>query len=70
MLRVASLLTCWALISVFAIGFAAAAQKTPAAVGTRAPTFKAHDQFGHEQTIESLAGPNGVVLLFFRSADW
>ena len=70
MLRVASLLTCWALMAVFVTGVAAAAQKTPAAVGTKAPNFAARDQFGHEQTIESLAGPNGLVLLFFRSADW
>jgi hypothetical protein len=70
MREVASLLTCWALMAVFALGTAVAAEKKPAAVGTKAPDFRARDQFGHEQTIESLAGPNGLVLLFFRSADW
>jgi len=25
---------------------------------------------GHPQTLDSLKGPNGTVLLFFRSADW
>jgi hypothetical protein len=35
-----------------------------------APSFRARDQFGEEQTLSSLMGPNGVVLLFFRSADW
>jgi hypothetical protein len=39
-------------------------------VGAKAPVFTAHDQFGHEQTNETLRGTNGTVLLFFRSADW
>lgn len=38
--------------------------------GDRAPTFRTLDQFGHEETIQSLMGKNGLVLLFFRSADW
>jgi hypothetical protein len=40
------------------------------AAGQKAPTFAARDQFGVEQSLESLKGPNGTVLLFFRSADW
>jgi hypothetical protein len=40
------------------------------AVGQKAPNFSARDEFGHVQTIETLKGPNGTVLLFFRSADW
>jgi hypothetical protein len=40
------------------------------AVGQKAPTFSARDQFGRVQTLDSLRGPNGTVLLFFRSADW
>jgi hypothetical protein len=39
-------------------------------VGQKAPTFAAHDQFGHEQSNDTLKGSNGTVLLFFRSADW
>jgi hypothetical protein len=39
-------------------------------VGQRAPAFSLPDQFGHEQTLDSLKGPHGTVLLFFRSADW
>ena len=35
-----------------------------------APEFKVHDQFGNTQSISSLMGPKGLVLLFFRSADW
>ena len=40
------------------------------AVGEKAPAFSARDQFGHLQTLDSLKGSNGTVLLFFRSADW
>jgi hypothetical protein len=40
------------------------------AVGQKAPSFSVHDQFGRVQTLDSLKGPNGTVLLFFRSADW
>jgi hypothetical protein len=40
------------------------------AVGQKAPAFSVRDQFGHTQTLESLKGANGTVLLFFRSADW
>jgi hypothetical protein len=40
------------------------------AVGQKAPVFSAPDQFGAQQTLETLKGPNGTVLLFFRSADW
>jgi hypothetical protein len=40
------------------------------AVGQKAPAFAARDQFGHEQSNETLKGSNGTVLLFFRSADW
>ena len=40
------------------------------AVGQKAPNFSARDEFGHVQTLESLKGANGTVLLFFRSADW
>lgn len=40
------------------------------AVGQKAPNFSARDEFGHVQTLETLKGPNGTVLLFFRSADW
>ena len=39
-------------------------------VGQKAPVFSARDQFGQEQTLKSLQGPHGTILLFFRSADW
>lgn len=39
-------------------------------VGQKAPDFSARDQFGRQQTLETLKGPKGTVLLIFRSADW
>jgi len=39
-------------------------------VGQRAPAFALPDQFGHQQSNETLKGSKGTVLLFFRSADW
>jgi hypothetical protein len=48
-----------------------AAQDMPGVpAGKPAPPFRARDQFAKEQTLSSLMGPNGLVLLFFRSADW
>ncbi len=40
------------------------------AVGQKAPAFSIPDQFGHMQTLDTLKGPKGTILLFFRSADW
>lgn len=39
-------------------------------VGTVAPAVAGVDQFGKSQTLASVAGPKGVMLVFFRSADW
>ncbi len=48
-----------------------AAQDMPGVpTGKPAPPFRARDQFAKEQTLSSLMGPNGLVLLFFRSSDW
>jgi peroxiredoxin len=38
--------------------------------GHKAPEFSARDQFGKTQTLETLRGSKGTVLLFYRSADW
>jgi hypothetical protein len=40
------------------------------AIGQKAPAFSIRDQFGQTQTLDTLRGANGTVLLFFRSADW
>ena len=39
-------------------------------VGERVPDFSLPDQNGDIQTLESVLGPNGGMLLFHRSADW
>ena len=39
-------------------------------IGQHVPEFVLHDQFGHEQSNETLKGSKGTVLLFFRSSDW
>ncbi len=38
--------------------------------GQKAPDFSARDQFGKTQTLDTLRGSKGTVLLFYRSADW
>jgi cytochrome oxidase Cu insertion factor (SCO1/SenC/PrrC family) len=49
-------------------------QTAPPPVGLEirrpAPAFALTDQFGHEQSNQTLKGSKGSVLLFFRSADW
>ena len=39
-------------------------------IGQQAPAFALPDEFGQEQTNQTLKGANGTVLVFFRSADW
>lgn len=39
-------------------------------VGDRVPDFDVIDHEGRRQTLESVAGPKGTMLVFFRSADW
>lgn len=39
-------------------------------VGESVPDFRLTDQFGQQQTLDSIMGPNGAMLLFHRSADW
>jgi peroxiredoxin len=38
--------------------------------GAKAPAFTLQDQADKPQTLQSLSGKNGLLLLFFRSADW
>jgi hypothetical protein len=40
------------------------------AVGSRVPDFTAVDQNGRSRSLHSLMGPKGLMLVFFRSADW
>jgi hypothetical protein len=38
--------------------------------GERIPNFALPDQAGLRRTIRDLTGPNGLFLVFHRSADW
>lgn len=39
-------------------------------VGEPLPQFSLQDQSGRNQSLKSLLGPKGAVIVFFRSADW
>ncbi len=39
-------------------------------VGERVPDFSLPDQSGQVHSLDSIMGPNGVMLVFYRSADW
>ncbi len=58
------------------LGWAAAlSAQTPSArtgpeIGAAVPGFSLVDQSGKTQTLESLMGAKGLMLVFYRSADW
>jgi hypothetical protein len=39
-------------------------------VGERVPDFSLRDQNGAVQTLRSIVGPKGAMIVFVRSADW
>lgn len=39
-------------------------------VGEKIPAFRLISQEGKELDFQSIKGPNGAAILFFRSADW
>jgi peroxiredoxin len=57
------------LISILLLA-AAVTIRTGPDVGGKTPAFEAQDQNGKTQTLASIAGPKGAMLVFFRSADW
>jgi hypothetical protein len=72
-------LTTWSLVALLAILFAQtpiqAQEKLDLSalgpqVGERVPDFSLQDQNGQVQTLQSIMGPNGAMLVFVRSADW
>jgi peroxiredoxin len=48
----------------------AAAISTGPDVGAKIPGFSLSDQTGQMRNFAALKGPKGLVLVFFRSADW
>jgi hypothetical protein len=49
---------------------APAAIPTGPEVGSAVPDFAAVDQFGKTQSLRTILGPKGALLVFYRSADW
>ena len=39
-------------------------------VGQQVPDFTLSDQTGRMRNLQSVMGPRGAMLVFFRSADW
>ena len=39
-------------------------------VGERVPDFSLKDQNGRTQTLQSIMGPKGAMLVFVRAAEW
>jgi peroxiredoxin len=57
--------------SIFGTALVAAAEDLGPPIGVSAPDIGARlDQTGKPRTLRDLTGKNGLVLLFFRSADW
>ena len=44
--------------------------KTGPPTGQRVPDFALQDQDGRSLTLQSVMGPKGLMLVFYRSADW
>jgi peroxiredoxin len=67
-------LSVFAALAIAATSLAAIGQDTTPVPGlqpgVKAPAIALRDQAGKERDFRSLAGPNGLLLLFFRSADW
>ena len=49
---------------------AQAAVATGPEIGQAIPAFSMSDQAGTLQTLKSVMGPKGALLVFYRSADW
>jgi hypothetical protein len=39
-------------------------------VGERVPDFSLPDQTGRMRDLQSVMGPRGAMIVFYRSADW
>lgn len=40
------------------------------APGSRIPDFRLPDQNGRTQSFDTIRGPKGAMIVFYRSADW
>jgi hypothetical protein len=60
-------------VAVLGFFFAAPARAeiaTGPEVGERIPDIRTLDQYGKIRTFEDLRGPEGLLVLFYRTADW
>ena len=70
-LRILSIAVCKFLTAFIWVAVLPAADMNPGIpVGSKIPAFEARDQKGMVQTFESIRGPKGAFLVFYRSADW
>ena len=44
--------------------------RTGPEIGAKVPDFTLPDQSGGNRSLHDLTGPNGLLLVFSRSADW
>jgi hypothetical protein len=44
--------------------------QTGPSIGEKVPDFALPDQYGRTRTLNELMGPEGLLLVFSRSADW
>ena len=68
--RILSITICQFFAFVWAAVLPAAEMNPGIPVGSKIPAFEAKDQKGMVQSFESIRGPKGAFLVFFRSADW
>ena len=54
----------------FGLLLAAAPPEPGVAIGKSIPRFELRDQSGKNQRFETIKGPKGAMLVFYRSADW
>ena len=59
-----------AAISLVLIAGSLAARDYGPPIGSKMPGFDLKDQDGKSHSLASLVGPQGAVIVFFRSADW
>jgi hypothetical protein len=60
-------------VTALAFFFTSAAQAeiaTGPEVGTKIPDIQTLDQHGTMRSFEDLSGPEGLLILFYRTADW
>lgn len=66
-IEVVRILSAFFFSALFAAG--TATDRGPAA-GAQIPKFSLRDQTGKLQTFDSVKGPKGAIIVFYRSADW